>query len=1588
MKRFRLILLIIGFSISFSSHWPVSTTSVIAKRKAEPGSEMRNNVALPATGRVNPRINVSDGQVLPTCYTGAAELELALQQNRARPLALASADFDEDGIPDLVSGYANANSGILTLHRGNADSIYPNSPEARQRRANGEFIDSPFLPEAHISELPEAPEFLGAGDFDADGHWDVVAAARGSGALYLLRGNGRGEFEKPRRFDLPGRVTAMVTGDINRRDGLTDLVVGITGPYGPQALAFEGPKGALRSVPEAIDLPAEATAFAIGQMDDSYEMDIAIAAGKNLLVVHGRDRKLSLDDVRLEEVSQPTVTRLSFPFSIDYVAVGDFIQDEDRRTELALLASDGTVQLLKRRSTGANAQIWQLESSVSLPGPAGLLVPARVSNLSNDNLIVIDAANHQLHILMDDTVDLSARPRIAASLDVDGEPVAVLPMRLNADAQSDLIVLKKGQSAPSAVMTESLATSTVTNTNDSGQGSLREALESGGTISFNIPGPGPYVINLLSSLPPIAPAPGGIGPVTIDGTTQPGFAGAPIIVLNGGGNLSITALDISAGNCVVRGLAINGFGGSAGITLSENGNNIIEDNYIGVGTGGNGSPLTTGNSLGIDVISSSNNLIGGTTDNARNVIAANNSNGIQIRDNAISTGNQIQGNYLGTNAAGTAQGSTGTNGSGVVFIGSQSGNTVGGTTAGARNVISGHNIGVNLGGNSSNLVQGNYIGTDFTGTIAITNAQANVNIATTGSSHTVGGTTPAARNILSGGAFFGVTSGSAATTTSLVQGNYIGTQADGTSPLGNQVGVNAGGGTMVGGTVSGAGNLIAFNTQAGVQVAYGSNPILSNSIHDNGALGIDLLVGGSPGSVPGVTPNDSCDGDTGANNLQNFPILISAISSSTSTTITGTLDSIASTTFRIEFFSNSACDPSGYGEGETSIGSAIVVTDSGCNAVFTATFPMAVSAAQVITATATRLDLSGSPTDTSEFSSCIVVQPSCTPPSVTMNPNDQSVCQGTNANFTAAANNNTSVQWQTSTDGGASFTDINGANSTSLSFTAMASQNGNRYRAVFSSNCGTATTTAALLTVDAPPTPAITPNPTSVCANSTGNQARGPADAKTYAWAISNGTITAGATSQTVTYTAGASGSVTMNLTVTDEMSCSTSNSATVPINQPPTTATVGGPQILCSGGTTAALGGNTPTSGTGTWTVVSGGTGSFNPNANTPNATFTHSSGAGPIVLRWTISNPPCPDLFAEVTITIKQPPTTATVGPNQSIPPGGTTAPLDGNTPSSGTGLWTIATPGFTGTFNPNASTPSATWTNTGGTGQVKLRWTISNSPCTDSFAEVTVQVGGAPTINCPGPIAVNAAQGQCSASVSFNVTAGGSPQPTVVCKVGNTVITSPGTFNVGASTINCTASNGTSPDASCSFTVTVNDTQPPAINCPANVSATAAASCPLATGQVVGYKPPQATDNCAVQSVVCNPPSGSTFPVGSTTVTCTATDTSNNVAQCSFTLTVGTLCLQDETNAGNVVVINAATGEYRFLCSGVLVSTGRGTLNTKGCIGSIEHNKGDRRVYIEWDTTAAGGKGAGTAIVQVGPNNTRCQITDKDMSNNACT
>lgn len=508
----------------------------------------------------------------------------------------------------------------------------------------------------------------------------------------------------------------------------------------------------------------------------------------------------------------------------------------------------------------------------------------------------------------------------------------------------------------------------VTNTLDSGVGSLRQAIINTNAaagldqITFNIPGAGVQTINLLSALPTIT------DPVVIKGSTQPGFAGMPLIELNGAGaGVGESGLVITAGGSTVSNLIINRFG-EAGILLYSPGGNVIRSCFIGTDSTGTIDLGNVGSGISI---ASATNRIGGGSAATRNVISGNNGTGISI-SSSFATGNIVSGNYIGTTVDGTA--ALPNSGIGIYILGGSSGNTIGGTTAGERNVISGNgSSGVYLSGFPSdaggNIITGNFIGTAANGTAALGNASGGIFV-NDSSNNQIGGTSASQRNIISGNLSLGGTGGisisGALSTGNTVTGNYIGTDAGGTGNLGNLgkgISVSDAPNNRIGGTTAGEGNIVAFNGGIGVYINQivgmpTGNSILGNSIFSNSGLGIDLAVS----NISGVTANDANDVDTGANNLQNYPVITGALTGSTR--VIGTFNSTPGTQFRLEFFNSPTADASGNGEGQFFVGAINVTTNGAGNAAFDQTFAYVSAPNSFVSATATDLTTG----DTSEFS--------------------------------------------------------------------------------------------------------------------------------------------------------------------------------------------------------------------------------------------------------------------------------------------------------------------------------------------------------------------------------------------------------------------------------------------------------------------------------------------------------------------------------------------------------------------------------------------------------------------------------------------
>ncbi len=386
------------------------------------------------------------------------------------------------------------------------------------------------------------------------------------------------------------------------------------------------------------------------------------------------------------------------------------------------------------------------------------------------------------------------------------------------------------------------ATFLVTTTADSGGGSLRDAMNKANAtsaadvIQFKI-GTGAKTISPTSGLPHLK------YPVTLDGSTQPGYAGKPIIEIRGDRAGGAYGLVLAGGSSTVKGLVINRFG-NTGI-LANKGGNTIKGTYVG--TDITGSYAAGNKNKGI-ILQSSGNTVGGTAASDRVVVSGNTGAGIQLYTSAAS-GNKILGTYIGVDRNGIkAIPNTGT---GITVYQAPS-NTIGGTSSGARNVISGNaqnGIVINGSGAKYNTVLGNYIGTNAAGTAKIGNANYGVEISQP--NNTVGGAAAGSRNVISGNKYAGVVLWLSSGSNNKVQGNYIGTDVTGKLSLGNGwrgIDISSGSSNnLIGGSTSAERNVISGNTQDGVRIYQGSGNQIRGNYIGIGADGVTSRSNGGDG---------------------------------------------------------------------------------------------------------------------------------------------------------------------------------------------------------------------------------------------------------------------------------------------------------------------------------------------------------------------------------------------------------------------------------------------------------------------------------------------------------------------------------------------------------------------------------------------------------------------------------------------------------------------------------------------------------------------------------------------------------------------
>lgn len=655
----------------------------------------------------------------------------------------------------------------------------------------------------------------------------------------------------------------------------------------------------------------------------------------------------------------------------------------------------------------------------------------------------------------------SALPTVTASVLIDGytqtgarpntNPLAlgdnaVLEIAINADAvgydvnltptdNSALIVAANDSTVRGLIFDKAalavdsglpgVAAIAVEGTNDRVEGNFLGTNATGTGYASNLPGTGVTVAgtgDTVGGLDPAArnliAAAGAYGAVEILGSqnvVEGNFIGTDAtgtIALasgNNGGTAGV-ALESSASNNTVGGTAAGAgnviSGNLEGVRVVGGQGAVIEGNFIG--TDATGTTAVPNNVNGIEIDGGSNTTVGGTAVGAGNLISGNSEEGVVD----AGTGDVIQGNRIGTNAAGTA--ALGNGHGGILLTPTANNITIGGTAAGAGNLISGNTYaGIEVNGSSSVMIEGNRIGTDAAGTVALGNG---LNAGNPPSFHTdgiyldavtdvtIGGTAAGAGNVIAanGGDGIFAQGGDKAIDNIAIEGNRIGTNATGTAALGNSgngVTLQSSTGVTVGGTAAGAGNLISgnggpgvflsqssFNTiednqigtdaagtgalgnaGAGVEV-YGNsfgNAILSNAIFANGALGIDL--GGD-----GVTLNGSEGGAGNANAYLPYPVLTAVQANASGTTVQGTYNNYLNNSqpYTLQFFASTAGDPSGYGQGQFFLGSVTLTTDNRGRAAFSVTLSPAPPGATIVSATAT--DSAG---DTSEFSKDLAAAP-------------------------------------------------------------------------------------------------------------------------------------------------------------------------------------------------------------------------------------------------------------------------------------------------------------------------------------------------------------------------------------------------------------------------------------------------------------------------------------------------------------------------------------------------------------------------------------------------------------------------------------
>ncbi|MCB2153263.1 VCBS repeat-containing protein [bacterium] len=764
------------------------------------------------------------------------------------PISAAPIYFDGDGDLDFAVGLATGGGGKILLLTKRTDWLgWRVTPAPPGVAADA---DAPFASDRAPLIVPVRPDFLCAGDFNNDGRQDLVAGARGERTLHFFLQDEPGGFSAEQTLSVPGRIEAIAVGDVNRHDGIKDLAIAFVADGEGRLLLYESPGGVLSTKPDSIKLTFVPNQLEIVSLGENLRGDLVIAGDHELAIYRGIDRQLTISQVRRAHAWPPKPLAHFQDDPIASIAVADFLRGGG--AEIAVSSLDGTLQIL-----GAGEDTIETITSTMMHEPPTRLTPtacipgARSELIVSTDWIQFDSMEPNkyegLAITSADAETTWERDRRAATVGPItmrsvrfpvSDTAVMIPAFLNDDAQVDFVILDPSANAPiSMLLTQPRATYIVTDPSDSPDADLsdtvmnpptfRAAIENANkdaaadAISFSLPAG--------TVLKPQSDYPALVWPVTIDGQLQAGDLLTDQITLDGSDLDDAMGIGIK-NNSVVRHMNITHFPGIGLALLIADGTNFVE-----------GNNCTFNEGAGININSDSNTIGGMTTTPGRekgNWCAGNfgtSGQGIAIVGGDM---NMVAGNLCGTTRDGDAVSSNTTG----IFVRGV-GNVIGGAFEGTGNYVAGNQYsGIDLQSlfghtDQGVLVMGNRIGMKVDQTAGLGNQQQGGIRLSGASGSQIGSTAALGANVIGGNDGNGIsmtnTTSDNPITDVVIQGNYVGLDYDEMLELPNQAGIGVGEwGNTVGGSTTGAGNIIAANRSSGLYL-YGEEGERPNQVYGN-----------------------------------------------------------------------------------------------------------------------------------------------------------------------------------------------------------------------------------------------------------------------------------------------------------------------------------------------------------------------------------------------------------------------------------------------------------------------------------------------------------------------------------------------------------------------------------------------------------------------------------------------------------------------------------------------------------------------------------------------------------------------------------